>query len=810
MEENPFASFAFGDGSLSASCAVSQSQSDAAKVQKRPREIARPKAPRKAPRDGGSKGNGQAKKTEGGKKALEEDSSSSSSSSPEFHFPELEEIVKQQKEKEEEDGAPAKWIDTFKILIQHRNSVRSTVDDFHDFLLSLPARQDAPFMALVGSLLSVQCRDSVAIEAAHRLMDWRGKVAEKAGSGGKGKPPKSSNSGGAATAPREHEVESRDELSPMCDEGEERSFSLSTAALMSIEDIENEIRSVNYYKGKAQKIKDCAKAILAPPFCGTMPKTFKGLVSLPGVGPKIANLLLSVALPANAAKETETAAKAISSRSIANIMARKGLQPKTAVEVEGDDEEEVEAREGEDGGPERSVSGDGERVAMGGSVGVRAAELSSSSSSHHRLLEAGGGEREENKGGRSEIQGANVSSSEFDDMDFGGIVVDTHMFRVVGRIGWTDAKAQKSPEATRAALEKWMPKSLWREAPRVLIGFGQTVCRSSHPLCNDCPVGEKGLCPSRFAWHRQNNNSSSSSSSSKAGDNSSSRRNSGVREEQEEVVGEGGGAQELSVRGSPHGPGGRVSVISLSSSSSVAAGGTSKGNSRQKADPRDHGVSSRLPESDNTDEPKEAGEEQCQYRPRFSVEGVGEIPDGSSKRGGLNFEEKGDGDEEVEGGQEAVALSPSSARVSKREQSLVEEMQGRSQGGQQCARIDGSEAATSEEERLSHSQRKKRKVAVGEESSSQTEADGGLLHIKLPLDTHCALQCDDAAGPSNALIASAPPHAHSDSSSQALGSSKPAERPITEERSEVQSACGRANAGLQSSEEPGIVIIDLD
>ncbi|KAJ1729968.1 alpha,alpha-trehalase nth1 [Coemansia biformis] len=77
--------------------------------------------------------------------------------------------------------------------------------------------------------------------------------------------------------------------------------------------------------------------------------------------------------------------------------------------------------------------------------------------------------------------------------DTQGIGVDTHVLRITHRLGWVDESA-KSPEATRHALESWMPKSLWREINPLLVGLGQMVCRGVGPKCGECPVNR--FCPS--------------------------------------------------------------------------------------------------------------------------------------------------------------------------------------------------------------------------------------------------------------------------------------------------------------------------
>jgi endonuclease III len=54
-----------------------------------------------------------------------------------------------------------------------------------------------------------------------------------------------------------------------------------------------------------------------------------------------------------------------------------------------------------------------------------------------------------------------------------------------------------TPEETRAALESWLPKELWREINYMLVGFGQTICLPRGPKCNECTLS-KGLCPAAY------------------------------------------------------------------------------------------------------------------------------------------------------------------------------------------------------------------------------------------------------------------------------------------------------------------------
>ncbi|KAJ1514651.1 DNA N-glycosylase and apurinic/apyrimidinic (AP) lyase [Coelomomyces lativittatus] len=78
-----------------------------------------------------------------------------------------------------------------------------------------------------------------------------------------------------------------------------------------------------------------------------------------------------------------------------------------------------------------------------------------------------------------------------------GIGVDVHVHRISNRLGWVKTK---EPDATRLALESWLPKDKWFDINLLLVGFGQKQCRAIKPNCQACPVG-KGLCPSfKLKW----------------------------------------------------------------------------------------------------------------------------------------------------------------------------------------------------------------------------------------------------------------------------------------------------------------------
>lgn len=71
-----------------------------------------------------------------------------------------------------------------------------------------------------------------------------------------------------------------------------------------------------------------------------------------------------------------------------------------------------------------------------------------------------------------------------------GIGVDTHVHRIANRIGLVSSS---TPEKTRLALENAFPLSEWKEINSVLVGFGQSICLSVKPKCNDCNISSE--CP---------------------------------------------------------------------------------------------------------------------------------------------------------------------------------------------------------------------------------------------------------------------------------------------------------------------------
>ena len=129
-----------------------------------------------------------------------------------------------------------------------RSQSRASVDDFHAFLLSLGDRGDADgrFWALVACLLSVQCRDGVALAATRALM------GRCAGRGAEG------------------------------------------VAAMTDDELDEAVRSCNFCKTKSKNVRAAAERARRRGG-GGVPTSYEGLLEMEGVGPKIAHLMRSVA-----------------------------------------------------------------------------------------------------------------------------------------------------------------------------------------------------------------------------------------------------------------------------------------------------------------------------------------------------------------------------------------------------------------------------------------------------------------------------------------------------------------------------------
>lgn len=75
-----------------------------------------------------------------------------------------------------------------------------------------------------------------------------------------------------------------------------------------------------------------------------------------------------------------------------------------------------------------------------------------------------------------------------------GVVVDTHVKRLSGRLGFS---GEKTPEKIEGDLMKLFPRERWTPLSHLLIFHGRNVCKARKPRCRECLVA--ALCPSSRA-----------------------------------------------------------------------------------------------------------------------------------------------------------------------------------------------------------------------------------------------------------------------------------------------------------------------
>ena len=71
-----------------------------------------------------------------------------------------------------------------------------------------------------------------------------------------------------------------------------------------------------------------------------------------------------------------------------------------------------------------------------------------------------------------------------------GVVVDTHVKRLAGRMGLT---SQKTPEKIEPDLMRLFERERWTMLSHLLIFHGRQVCNARKPACNECALAH--LCP---------------------------------------------------------------------------------------------------------------------------------------------------------------------------------------------------------------------------------------------------------------------------------------------------------------------------
>lgn len=82
-----------------------------------------------------------------------------------------------------------------------------------------------------------------------------------------------------------------------------------------------------------------------------------------------------------------------------------------------------------------------------------------------------------------------------------GVAVDTHVFRLAHRLGYSKHEDTNKVEKDLMAL---FPREEWGALTYRLIEHGRAVCSAKRPICGQCALSD--LCPSAFAvkgWREQ-------------------------------------------------------------------------------------------------------------------------------------------------------------------------------------------------------------------------------------------------------------------------------------------------------------------
>ena len=72
-----------------------------------------------------------------------------------------------------------------------------------------------------------------------------------------------------------------------------------------------------------------------------------------------------------------------------------------------------------------------------------------------------------------------------------GVIVDTHIKRLSGRLGLTN---KSDPVKIEMELRELIPEKYWTFFSNALGDHGRTVCKARKPLCNNCGLAD--ICPS--------------------------------------------------------------------------------------------------------------------------------------------------------------------------------------------------------------------------------------------------------------------------------------------------------------------------
>lgn len=214
----------------------------------------------------------------------------SADNSPPIAKPPLQALLAERESAEAAVKGPPAWKKQLQAILSA--NARGTVEEFHDLLSSLAgdshdsdginemnAVEDCDgvdnrsFVSLCAAVLSAQTRDRASISGIQKLSDSIG--------------------------PRGLQKDDSSATRRFPD------FSPAALALAPPSLIEQCLKGVNYFKTKAKRLGQIA-ALLLKNHAGRVPATFDELTALPGVGAKVANLVLSVTFGKDAGMVVDT------------------------------------------------------------------------------------------------------------------------------------------------------------------------------------------------------------------------------------------------------------------------------------------------------------------------------------------------------------------------------------------------------------------------------------------------------------------------------------------------------------------------
>ncbi|MBI1806016.1 MAG: hypothetical protein HYR76_03055 [Ignavibacteria bacterium] len=86
--------------------------------------------------------------------------------------------------------------------------------------------------------------------------------------------------------------------------------------------------------------------------------------------------------------------------------------------------------------------------------------------------------------------------------------VDTHIHRICGRLRL--APNCKTPDETFEQMKVLVPKNRAYSFHINLIRFGRKICRSTNPLCGNCPLYDQCLFPEKRDYRMKSSSASAS------------------------------------------------------------------------------------------------------------------------------------------------------------------------------------------------------------------------------------------------------------------------------------------------------------